>query len=82
MFKNGESEDNAVLTTPFPDIITMTPSPVDYPARSTTPDGEARGEVATKSPTDTSKLEKPLPIPPSVIDTHTKMTPEIGRAHV
>ncbi|XP_046890505.1 aggrecan core protein [Hypomesus transpacificus] len=72
-----ELEDNAVLTTPFPDIITMTPSPVDYPARSTTPDGEARGEVATQAPTDTSTLEQPLPIPSSVIDTYIKVTPVI-----
>lgn len=70
-------DEGTVLTTPFPGIITMTPSPVVYPGRPTTPGGEARGEVATQAPLDTSTLEQPLPIPPSVTDTYMKVTPVI-----
>ncbi|CAL8263242.1 unnamed protein product [Merluccius merluccius] len=44
----------AVLTTPFPDIVPMTPGPVAHPSH-TTPSQEAHGEVVTLSP---------LPIPP------------------
>ena len=39
----------AVLTTPFPDVIPMTPGPVELPSR-TTPSQEAHGETVTLSP--------------------------------
>ena len=45
----------AVLTTPCPDVIPMTPGPVELPGQ-TTPSQEAQGETVTLSP---------LPIPPS-----------------
>ena len=68
---DGEDEDVFRLrTTPFPDIIRMTPAPGVYPGLSPSPGGEEiRGAgVDTLSP---------LPIPPSVTDTYTKVTPVV-----
>ncbi|KAM6973362.1 aggrecan core protein [Aplochiton taeniatus] len=75
-YQAGDDE-GMVLTTPFPDVITMTPRPLPYPGQTTTPEGgEALGELATRSPLDS--MERPLPIPPSVIDTFAQVTPVIG----
>lgn len=54
-------------TTPFPDIIRITPAPGPYPSFTPRPEGEeiVSGEIDILSP---------LPIPPSVTDTYTKMT--------
>lgn len=54
-------------TTPFPDIIRITPAPGVYPGFTTPPGGEeiVGGEIDTLSP---------LPVPPSVTDTYTKVT--------
>lgn len=59
-------------TTPFPDIIRLTPAPGVYPGFTTSPEAEEEivgGEIVTLSP---------LPIPPSVTDTYTKVT-HVGR---
>lgn len=54
-------------TTPFPDIIRITPAPGVYPSFTPRPEGEeiVGGEIDILSP---------LPIPPSVTDTYTKVT--------
>lgn len=54
-------------TTPFPDIIRITPAPGAYPSFTPRPEGEeiVGGEI------DILSL---LPIPPSVTDTYTKVT--------
>lgn len=54
-------------TTPFPDIIRITPAPGVHPGFTPPPGGEEiiGGEIDTLSP---------LPIPPSVTDTYTKVT--------
>lgn len=75
-YQAGDDE-SMVLTTPFPGIITMTPHPLPFPGMPTFP-GEAQGGLATGSPLDTSTMERPLPIPPSVIDTFAQVTPVIG----
>ncbi|KAM9352302.1 aggrecan core protein [Symphorus nematophorus] len=57
-------------TTPFPDIIRMTPAPGVYPGLTAQPGQEESmgGEVDTLVP---------LPVPPSVTDTYTKVTPVV-----
>ncbi|CAJ1055993.1 aggrecan core protein [Xyrichtys novacula] len=68
-FRAGEDEGSVpVRTTPFPDIIRITPAPGVYPGVVPTPRGEEikGGEVDTLSP---------LPVPPSVTDTSTRVTP-------
>ncbi|XP_069384795.1 aggrecan core protein [Paralichthys olivaceus] len=70
-FQDGEDEDVVPMrTTPFPDIIRITPAPGLYPGLSPSPGGEEiKGAgVDTLSP---------LPIPPSVTDTYTKVTPVV-----
>ncbi|XP_042351975.1 aggrecan core protein [Plectropomus leopardus] len=68
-FQAGE-DDGAVpvRTTPFPDIIRITPAPGMYPSLTPAPGGEEikRGEVDTLSP---------LPIPPSMTDIYAAMGP-------
>ncbi|XP_044213810.1 aggrecan core protein isoform X2 [Thunnus albacares] len=68
-FSAGEDEGAVPgRTTPFPDIIRITPAPGLYPSLTPSPGGEEikRGEVDTLSP---------MPIPPSVVDTFVKVTP-------
>lgn len=68
---DGEEEDVVPgRTTPFPDIIRVTPAPGVQPFL-TTPSGseETKGEVDTLSP---------LPIPPGMTDTYTEVTPVPG----
>ncbi|XP_071348289.1 aggrecan core protein [Trachinotus anak] len=70
-FQAGEDENVVpARTTPFPDIIRITPAPGVYPGLTPSPGGEEirGGEVDTLSP---------LPVPPSVIDTYTKVTPVV-----
>ncbi|XP_065812937.1 aggrecan core protein-like [Labrus bergylta] len=70
-FQAGEDEGTVpVKTTPFPDIIPLTPASGVYPGIIPTPRGEEikGGEVDTLSP---------LPVPPSVTDTFTKVTPVV-----
>ncbi|XP_070763720.1 aggrecan core protein [Enoplosus armatus] len=59
-----------VRTTPFPDIIRITPAQGLYPGLTPRPGGEeiSRGDVDTLFP---------LPVPPSVTDTYTKVTPVV-----
>ncbi|XP_070687284.1 aggrecan core protein [Pempheris klunzingeri] len=66
-------EDRGVVpmrTTPFPDIVRITPAPGMYPGVTPTPGGEEiqGGEVDVLSP---------LPVPPSVTDTYAKVTPVV-----
>ncbi|XP_050929130.1 aggrecan core protein isoform X2 [Lates calcarifer] len=70
-FQAGEDEDVVpARTTPFPDIIRMTPAPGVYPEITPSPGGEEirGGDVDTLSP---------LPVPPSVTDTYTRVTPVV-----
>lgn len=57
-------------TTPFPDIIRMTPAPRFYPSLTTPTEGEEiiGGKIDTLFP---------LPVPPSVTDTYSKVTPVV-----
>ncbi|XP_055778115.1 aggrecan core protein-like [Salvelinus fontinalis] len=73
-----QEDDGAVKTTPFPEVVTITASPMVYPGLTTTPETEARGEVLTQAPLDTITMAPTLPIPPSVTDTVTKVTPVVG----
>ncbi|XP_038563064.1 aggrecan core protein-like [Micropterus salmoides] len=70
-FQDGE-DDGAVpgRTTPFPDIIRLTPAPAPYPEPTRFPVDEEiiGGEVDTLFP---------LPVPPSVTDTYSKVTPVV-----
>ncbi|XP_014025614.2 aggrecan core protein [Salmo salar] len=75
-----QEDDGAVKTTPFPEVATITDSPMVYPGLTTTPETEARGEVLTQGPLDTITMAPTLPIPPSVTDTVTKVTPVVGEA--
>lgn len=72
MSQTAGEDEGAVIggTTPFPDIIRITPAPGPYPGLTPRPGGEEikLGEVGTLSP---------LPIPPSVVDTFTKVTPVV-----
>ncbi|XP_041650864.1 aggrecan core protein [Cheilinus undulatus] len=68
-FRAGKDEGIVpVKTTPFPDIIQMTPAPGVYPGVIPTRGEEEgrRGEAVTLSP---------LPVPPSETDTFTRVTP-------
>lgn len=70
---SSAGEDENVVparTTPFPDVIHITPAPGMYPGLTASPGGEemSGGEVGTLPP---------LPIPPSVTDTYTKVTPVV-----
>uniref|UniRef100_A0A3B4T2D9 Aggrecan core protein n=1 Tax=Seriola dumerili TaxID=41447 RepID=A0A3B4T2D9_SERDU len=58
-------------TTPFPDIVRITSAPGVFPGLTPSPGGEEirGGEVDTLTP---------LPVPPSVTDTYTKVTPIVG----
>uniref|UniRef100_UPI0037E89487 aggrecan core protein-like n=1 Tax=Semicossyphus pulcher TaxID=241346 RepID=UPI0037E89487 len=70
-FQAGEYEGSVpVKTTPFPDIIPMTPASGVYPGLIPTSGVKEikSGEVGTLSP---------LPVPPSVTDTYTKVTPVV-----
>ncbi|XP_052336758.1 aggrecan core protein-like [Oncorhynchus keta] len=71
-----QEDDGAVKTTPFPEVATITASPMVYPGLTTAPETEARGEVLTQAPLDTITMA--LPVPPSVTDTVTKVTPVVG----
>uniref|UniRef100_A0A8C7IVD2 Aggrecan core protein n=1 Tax=Oncorhynchus kisutch TaxID=8019 RepID=A0A8C7IVD2_ONCKI len=62
-------EDGEVKTTPFPEVATITAGPMVYLGRTTAPEAEAQGEVLTQAPLDTTSMELPLPILPSVNDT-------------
>lgn len=69
VYSAGEDEDVVPRrTTPFPDIIRITPPPVVGPLFTTPPAGEEskHGEVGTLSP---------VQVLPSVTDTYTKVTP-------
>ena len=63
--------DGAVTgrTTPFPDIIRITPAPHPYPGLTPEPEVESRGE--------NEEILSPLPVPPSGTDTYAKITPVI-----
>uniref|UniRef100_A0A8C4DF18 Aggrecan core protein n=1 Tax=Dicentrarchus labrax TaxID=13489 RepID=A0A8C4DF18_DICLA len=70
-FQAGEDEGAVPMrTTPFPDIIRITPAPGVYPGLTPTPGGEEGigGEIETFFP---------LPVPPSVTDTYDKVTPVV-----
>lgn len=70
-FQAGEDEGAVPMrTTPFPDIIRMTPAPGVYPGFTSRPGGEeiVAGKVDTLFP---------LPMPPSVTDTYSKVTPVV-----
>ncbi|XP_035521589.1 aggrecan core protein-like [Morone saxatilis] len=70
-FQAGEDEGAVPMrTTPFPDIIRITPAPGVYPGLTPTPGGEEGigGEI---------DIFFPLPIPPSVTDTYDKVTPVV-----
>ncbi|XP_029541590.2 aggrecan core protein-like [Oncorhynchus nerka] len=73
-----QEDDGAVKTTPFPEVATITASPMVYPGLTTAPETEARGEVLTQAPLDTITMAPTLPVPPSVTDTVTKVTPVVG----
>ncbi|XP_056244128.1 aggrecan core protein [Seriola aureovittata] len=71
-FQAGEDEDVVpARTTPFPDIVRITSVPGVFPGLTPSPGGEEirGGEVDTLTP---------LPVPPSVTDTYTKVTPIVG----
>ncbi|XP_034542595.1 aggrecan core protein [Notolabrus celidotus] len=68
-FQAGEDEGSVLVrTTPFPDIIRISPGSAIYPGIIPTPvQEEGKGdEVQTLSP---------LPVPPSATDTFTRVTP-------
>ncbi|XP_070829247.1 aggrecan core protein [Chaetodon trifascialis] len=70
-FQAAEDEGAVPMrTTPFPDIIRITPAPGVYPGLTPRPGGEeiVGGEVHTLVP---------LPVPPSVTDTYVKVTPVV-----
>ncbi|CDQ60370.1 unnamed protein product [Oncorhynchus mykiss] len=73
-----QEEDGEVKTTPFPEVATITAGPMVYLGRTTAPEAEAQGEVLTQAPLDTTSMELPLPILPSVNDTYAKVTPVVG----
>uniref|UniRef100_A0A8C8FTG0 Aggrecan core protein n=1 Tax=Oncorhynchus tshawytscha TaxID=74940 RepID=A0A8C8FTG0_ONCTS len=73
-----QEDDGAVKATPFPEVATITASPMVYPGLTTAPETEARGEVLTQAPPDTITMAPTLPVPPSVTDTVTKVTPVVG----
>ncbi|XP_064846387.1 aggrecan core protein-like [Oncorhynchus masou masou] len=73
-----QEDDGAVKTTPFPEVATITASPMVYPGLTTTPETEARGELLTQAPLDTITMAPTLPVPPSVTDMVTKVTPGVG----
>ncbi|CAB1323566.1 unnamed protein product [Coregonus sp. 'balchen'] len=73
-----EEDDGVVKTTPFPEVATITAGPMVYLGRTTTSEAEAQGEVLTQAPLDTTSMELPLPILPSVNDTYAKVTPVVG----
>uniref|UniRef100_A0A8C7F6L1 Aggrecan core protein n=1 Tax=Oncorhynchus kisutch TaxID=8019 RepID=A0A8C7F6L1_ONCKI len=73
-----QEDDGAVKTTPFPEVATITASPMVYPGLTTAPETEARGEVLTQALLDTITMAPTLPVPPSVTDTVTKVTPVVG----
>lgn len=69
VFSAGEDAGAVPMrTTPFPDIIRLTPAPGMYPSLTPSPGGEEikRGEV---------DIFAPLPIPPSVTDVYAAMAP-------
>ncbi|KAM4572931.1 aggrecan core protein isoform 2-T2 [Odontesthes bonariensis] len=69
-FQAGEGEGAVTgRTTPFPDIIRITPAPRPYPGLTPEPGVESRG--------DGVEIISPLPVPPSVTDTYAKITPVI-----
>ena len=59
-------------------MATITASPMVYPGLTTAPETEARGEVLTQAPLDTITMAPTLPVPPTVTDTVTKVTPVAG----
>ncbi|KAM8750274.1 aggrecan core protein isoform 1-T2 [Acanthopagrus schlegelii] len=68
-FQAGEDVGAVPMrTTPFPDIIRMTPAPGLYPSLTTPPEEIIGGKVDTLFP---------LPVPPSVTDTYSKVTPVV-----
>ncbi|XP_071007473.1 aggrecan core protein-like [Oncorhynchus clarkii lewisi] len=75
-----QEDDGVGKTTPFPEVATITASPMVYPGLTTAPETEARGEVLTQAPLDTITMAPTLPVPPTVTDTVTKVTPVAGEA--
>ncbi|XP_019116376.2 aggrecan core protein [Larimichthys crocea] len=70
-FQTGEDEGAVPMrTTPFPDIIRMTPAPGVVPGLTPPPGGEEiiGGGIDTLFP---------LPVPPSVTDTYAQVTPVV-----
>ncbi|XP_028287791.1 aggrecan core protein [Parambassis ranga] len=75
-FQAGE-DDGAVpsRTTPFPDVIHITPAPGPYPSLPTPSEGE-------ETKTGGVDILSPLPIPPSVVDIFPKGTPVPGLTNI